>query len=266
MQAPPPYTPTRTSLSSSSSSRLLALPQHLLLAIVTHLDLPTIIFSLRMTCRPLYNICMADARQRLLPSWTARVRQRGYTTAAGREDGSEAAGGGVSVLKYRSRETAVLDLFIASSALSILRGNESILLLPEDGDEAGLAVQDVLLMQPRAKLEDSVIQYSKADKVAYSASVGSGEGSINEGGGTILTNDITVQLSAREAKLMLPFLSSSGGLADSGQVRTVMRPVVEVARADRERLEVTADNLVRGLKDVRVWREEKGRRAWYERS
>ena len=171
-------------------------------------------------------------------------------------------------MQHRTRETAVLDLYIATSALEQLRGSESTLLLPEGEDEAGRPVQDIFdFLQPRARVEDLVMKYGMVDKILYSDELSTepDRPAAMEGGGTIKATDISVHLSPREAKLFLPFLSSNGSSADSRQVRTVTRSVVELSRVDKERLEVTADNLVRALQNVRVWREERDGRGWYER-
>ncbi|ORY84161.1 hypothetical protein BCR35DRAFT_62406 [Leucosporidium creatinivorum] len=264
---PPAYSASRPTPSSPSLPGLLSLPQHLLLSILSHLPLASLCFSLRLTCRPLHLIATSLLRQQLLPSWHTRVKQRGNTTAAGGlweyQDTSEAA---PNVLGGRSRETIVLDHFIASIAMEALRSSESTLLQLADSS----ANQDLFeFMQPKARVEDLVVQWGREDGVVFlagdsgrgNAKAGAGAG----GGGTILGSDITVQLGPKQAKLFLPFKSSVGGGGSGSGVRTVEKCVVEVQRNEGETLEVVADQLVRGLKEVRVWREEKEGKGWYER-
>jgi hypothetical protein len=259
MLPPPPaysclsHSPTSSSPASSLTG-LLTLPQHLLLSILSHLPLPSLVFSLRATCRTLHLLATSLTRQQVVTSFHQQVQQRGHTTAAGSLwDVSQATGG--NVLQSRSRETAVLDLWASTLALAQLRNSESTLLQQAEGDSS--AGQDLFdFLQPKARVEDLVIEWGREDQVIYLEGGGAGEG-----GGTVLGTDVTVQLGRRSAKLLLPFRSSVGA---GGRVRTVERAVVEVGRAERDSLEVVADRLVKGLKVVRVWREEKEGKGWYE--
>lgn len=157
----------------------------------------------------------------------------------------------------------VLDLWAGSVALEQLRSSESILLQQSEGDSS--AVQDLFdFLQPKARVEDLVVEWGREDGVVYlegdAGRLSTETG--GKGGGTILGTDLSVQLGRAGAKLLLPFKSSVGA---SGGVRTVEKAVVEVVRGEGETLEVVADRLVKGLKDVRVWREESQGKGWYER-
>lgn len=84
------------------------------------------------------------------------------------------------------------------------------------------------------------------------------------GGGTIQSDDLSLQLGSKVVKVLLPMLSSN----EPGRV--VQRVVLEVPKEAQDTLEVTAERVVRALRQLRVWREEgTGRdgviRAWYER-
>lgn len=271
MLAPPPpaYTPSSHHSAAAPPPRasLLGLPQHLLLAVLSHLPLPALVFSLRLTCRPLHLIATALSREQLLPSWRERVRSKGWSTAAGTPLSYEHHSSTGGVLSTRSRETAVFDIFIAAVALEAQRRGESTLLILGHSS-AELDLFGAGGLQPRARVEDLVIRYGREDGVIYAEGdagrFGVGDGKVKPvagGGGTILSTDLSIQLSPSKARLLLPFRGSAPG-------RVVEKVALEVPREEGERLEVVADRVVEALKGVRVWREEpqagSSGKGWYE--
>lgn len=261
MSAPPPaysassyrhnFSNTATTTTTTAAPSLLTLPDHLLLAILSHLSLPHLVFTVRPTCTRLSLFASHLLRRQLFPIYSSKLRP-GYSTDAA----------SLSSTSTPNRETRVLDQFIAACAYEARQAEESsLLLLPSASTSAERDLFEFL--QPRARVEDLLLKYAKQDKIVYGGGVWE-----QKGGGTIQEDDVTVQLGTRTANVLLPFKSVGG---ESRGISTVPRSVMEVSREGvAERLEQTAEKLVAGLATVRVWREEGlgegGKRvAWYER-
>jgi hypothetical protein len=261
--APPPAYLPRTA--TKHLPTLVTLPDHLLLSILACLTLPDLAFNVRATTRKLYLFATHLLRRQLLPVWESKVHP-GYTTDAGglfrfNSYSVPSSPNDPSPLSLRSRETVIFDLFISACAYEANKSFESSLnLLPSASHSASHDLFEFL--QPRARIEDLVIRFGRQDKLIYAE--GDSGVSRGGGGGTILSEDVSVQLTPRSGRVMLPFASSNV----KGAV--VLKAVVEVKRDAGERLETTAEKIVDGLAGVRVWREE-GRGAdgkcvsWYAR-
>lgn len=260
---PPPAYSAAVSHAPSSRCKptLLDLPDHLILQILSYLDLPTLVFTARTTCRKLWLYTCSLTRQLVWPAWRRHV-QPGNTTDAASWYGDTSIPPDLTqrtrnILADRSREQAVLDLFVSASALHSLRTSESQLLI--ESLEQSRASQDIFgHLQPRARVEDLVIAWGIDDKILFSSNRPGG-------GGTIQAEDLSVQLMSKTAKVMLPMASSNE------QSRIVQRVVLEVPKENQETLEITAERVVRALRQLRVWREETvGKdgvsRGYYERA
>lgn len=261
---PPAYTPALNASSNrSAKASLSTLPDHLILQVLSYLDLPTLAFKLRRVSRKLWLFSSVLLRRAVLPTWRSKLRP-GYTSDVTSTSSSSSSDFNLerttNVLASRTREQAVLDLFVSACALRALHSSESSLLVSAQSS-ASTDVFDFL--QPRARVEDLVMQWGIDDGVLYSASAREMDGRGTRGGGTIQSEDVAVQLSSKVAKVLLPMQSSN----ERGRV--VPRVVLEVAKESDETLEVTAERIVRALKGLRVWREEAtGKdgvvRGWYE--
>jgi len=164
---------------------------------------------------------------------------------------SSASTSSVSAVDTLQRETKVLDLFIA------LKVHEDVML---DDSSLHLEREDSFkdlfdLMQPRSRLEDLVRDYGVREGVVYINPPGlnapssssttfrmdnSGTGSVNtgkqsSGPAPMSFSSLSISFSPRRVGLVL---------TASGRKRTI----VDVARTRDEKLEVTAEKLVRQLK------------------
>ena len=107
------------------------------------------------------------------------------------------------------------------------------------------------LLQPRARVEDLLIQYGGEDGFVRRESGGGGDEKKDEEG-MIWEEDVSVQLSSRKAKVLLPFAS------ESSRGRSIAKVVGEVDRAEGEALEMVAAKLVEVLARAKVERVRKG--------
>lgn len=235
------------------SPSLPGLPSHLLLHILSHLSLPDLILRVRLTSTQLHLLSTHLARHQLLPIYTSHISSPSHLPPqTSRPPAFPAA-----------RELVVLDLFIAACAVEASKSAESPLHLLASASRA--AHRDLFsFLQPRARVEDLVMRYAVADRVAFSSSP---TPAASSGGGTVDVSDIKIDLEPRRARLTLPFRRAG---ESARVVETVHKVVGETARDGAEALEVVAERLVRALARVRVWREEgvgRGGRVvgWYER-
>ena len=72
--------------------------------------------------------------------------------------------------------------------------------------------------------------------------------------------DISVRFSLRRVSLLLPGPSNTGSY---GETKTVGRVFAECSRDRGESLERSAERLVEGLRQARVWKKELGETVWY---
>ncbi|GAA5862923.1 hypothetical protein JCM8547_003622 [Rhodosporidiobolus lusitaniae] len=269
--APLPSQPSRT----SSSSLLESLPTHLLLSILSLVPLPTLIFDVKPTSRTLYLLVCSLAREWALPLWEDEVRRSaasrgqapstdplGVGGVAGGSAGdtlpwndSHSATTAVDRLPTRSRELAVLDLFLVALARSsALLEASSLFSASNDssalsaawtggaGDSSSLRSDLFGLMQPKARVEDLVIvEGGRRGLIEVEGEHGGRreeeKRAAGEGGkpATVRAQDVRVELKPRQAALLLPFRSVSG--------RAVWKAVIEVPRRAEDPLETVAGHL-----------------------
>ncbi|KAH9003752.1 hypothetical protein EDB86DRAFT_2798704 [Lactarius hatsudake] len=231
---PPPYTVPRTNINrlppppfqtaSRVALRLPELPSHVLLHIV-HRTFPQapdkdysrlerqrktlhwLATSLRLVNRTFYIACMHVLRSTFLPSYASLIRPP-YTSDPFPLSATPSAPS-TSAGLHRSRETAVLDLFIALKVLDDVWADETELHLGQPE-----AFRDLFdLMQPRARLEDLLHAYLAPARIDLSP--------------------YCVTFAPRRVGLVGPS----------------HRTIVEVERAKDESLEVAAKRLGRRLKE-----------------
>ncbi|GAA5896735.1 hypothetical protein JCM8208_007071 [Rhodotorula glutinis] len=279
--APPAYQATLQA--ARTSPKLDALPSHLLLRILAHLALPDLVLALRPASRTLYTHAMSLARMQGLPLWHDEVRaahaaraQGGGGAPLGSTDPLGAALEGAqgdataspayiaaapsstsspSPVMARSRELAVLDLFLVALSTSLARLGASSLLFTSEDDALRLVPGEKRadlwnLLQPRARCEDLV-----AASLAAAARARAAAGR-RDAAGAVRGEDVRVELKAREARVLLPFRSFGG--------RETWKAVASVARDSRDTLEAVAERLSYELQRVAVERETDGRSRWYE--
>jgi hypothetical protein len=253
--APPPYRPSASQ--PSFSPTLLTLPDHLLLTILSHLSLPTLSLLLRPTSRKLYLFATHLLRRSLYPRW-ARCLKHGFSTnpLGPSSSLSPSLSLSTSSILPRRRETAILDLYISSLVLVSLRSSESGLHLLVDHEEVETAswMWDLFeLLQPRARVEDLLIQYGGEDGFVRREFGGGGGGDEKKDEDRMIwEEDVSVQLSSRKAKVLLPFAS------ESSRGRSIAKIVGEVDRVEGEALEMVAAKLVEVLARAKVDRVGKG--------
>ncbi|GAA5910437.1 hypothetical protein JCM6882_007356 [Rhodosporidiobolus microsporus] len=285
--APPSYAAARRP--SHSLSRLERLPPHLLHLILHHLPLPALVFGLKPASRTLHLHALAVAREWALPLWRAEVERVGGTTdPLGEAEGYSQASqemhdlpaystsavqpSAPPALPARSRELAILDLFLVSLARSSAllaasslfgASNDSSALSASWGTDESSVRGDLFgLLQPRARGEDLVVRYGRERGVVelLPGAEGGGGGAWEKrrvGFGEIAAVDIRLELKTRQAALLLPFRSANG--------RVVWKTVVETPRRAQDGMECVARWLVDGLERVPLRRREDGRGArWYE--
>ncbi|KAI9461898.1 hypothetical protein BJY52DRAFT_163713 [Lactarius psammicola] len=231
---PPPYSVPRTSQSrlppppftatSHAALTLPELPSHVLLHIV-HRTFPQapdkdysklerqrktlhwLATSLRLVNRTFYIACMHVLRSTYLPSYASLIRPP-YTSDPFPLSATPSAAG-TSAPLHHSRETAVLDLFIALKVHDDVWADETELHLGQPE-----AFRDLFdLMQPRARLEDLLHTYLAPARIDLSP--------------------YSVTFAPRRVGLVGPS----------------RRTIVEVERTRDESLEVAAKRLGRRLKD-----------------
>lgn len=192
------------------------------------------------------NVILRDA---LLPVWESKVRLGHSSDPLGKRARGRGVEGG------KGRELAVLDLFVAACAHEASRAHESELHLLLSASTS--AERDVYeLLQPRARVEDLVIRYGAEDAVIEVR--GADEKPQRDGEAIVLAADLSVVLTGKTAKLLLPFPS----LSEKGVC--VPKTVVEVGRRDGDSLEVAANALVAGLAQVQL-RRFGGSSGWYKK-
>ncbi|GAA5999748.1 hypothetical protein JCM10207_005890 [Rhodosporidiobolus poonsookiae] len=284
-------------------SPLESLPTHLLLTILRHLPLHDLAFALKPSSRTLNLAAVAVAREWALPLWLSEVeaaaRARGAPHTASSSPLSEASAfdaGGDTLPTYttpqppaqaqppgplspRSRELAILDLFVVSLARTSRLLAMSSLFSAENDSSAlsaswatqlgGGGVRDDLfgLLQPRARTEDLAIAEGRRQGLVERDAAGrNGPG---QPGGVpadprcvVRALDVRIELKPRTAAFLLPFPSSSGRVGSA-----VWKPVVEVSRRPAaDSPETVARWLIDELVWVRLRRRDDGRGgAVYER-
>lgn len=251
----PPPLYSRALTPPPNTSRLLALPDHILLQILTKLPLPTLSLALRLTNKKLFLLSSHILRNSFLPAYTTKVKMRNHTTdTAGLEITAVDARSGEGATMRPGREVEVLDLFISACINEAVKALESeLFLLPSASTSAERDIFD--LLQPKARVEDLIIAYGVQDGIIRS------DWRENEMGDSaqVVAGDLAVPLSASTAKLMLPFPSSS-----SRKGAVVMKSVLEVRRRPDETLEKTAESVLDQLARIALVREG-GRKGWYFR-
>ncbi|GAA5893891.1 uncharacterized protein JCM6883_003665 [Sporobolomyces salmoneus] len=259
LSAPPPPYATAPLDSKPSPSPLLRLPTHLLLQILSHVSLPTLVYSIKPVCRILHLAACTVTRSRpdIQQTWHKRIRgssgifssspigsRSNQTEVTIETSGEEGVG-----LATRTREERVHDLYIASRARFERDRFESVLLLEggedamDDDEEEGTRSFERDLFgfwQPKARCEDLVIERGKKDgwieipsPPATRADGSSSEGEVT--GRLVREEDLKVELKLRSAKLLLPILGSGS--------RAVWKGVVEVDRLPNGTLEQVAYRL-----------------------
>lgn len=254
LDLPPPLYTRRLTVSSRPKEvpNLLALPDHLILQILAEIPLPSLALSVRLTNRKLLLFSSHLLRRALLPIYKSKIQDNFSSDATGLK-GITPVGTDGGVTTPPSRELAVLDIFISACIHEAVRSHESELyILPSASTSAE---RDIFrLLQPRARVEDLLIAYGVQDEIIRYQLARPSVGDST----SVVAGDVSVQLLARSARLMLPFPST----ATRGKV--VMKCVVEVQRKEGERLERTAESLVEGLAKIALVREG-GNRGWYLR-
>ncbi|GAA6060095.1 hypothetical protein JCM10212_003503 [Sporobolomyces blumeae] len=284
--APPPYTATpHASASSSPSSRspLLRLPIHLLFQVLSHAPLPTLVFSLKPTCRTLYLAACAEARGRpgSRSGWASGVQRAAKTTRLARpssgilqthaapstsrplqEQVERGRARSEKVTLARTREEEIYDLYIACLARTEQNRFESVLLVDEatgggvfddDSGEGGIERDMFNLMQPRARCEDLVIETGRRQGWIERATDGRIDVKSSTGA-TINAQDVKVELGFRSAKLLLPMAGSSS------TSRPVWKAAVEVPRSSTDTIEVLAARIAEAVRSKAIRRVGEGDR------
>ncbi|GAA5874791.1 hypothetical protein JCM16303_002984 [Sporobolomyces ruberrimus] len=266
VDAPPPYVDASSSSPPSSTSPLLRLPTHVLLQILSHADLPTLVFTLKPTCRALHLSACAVTRSRpsIMKKWESGVRRSAATSSKRRipstsispthlsDTGQHISREGTRLTR-RTREEEVYDVYIASLARYERDKFESYLLLEggeevdEREDEGTRSFERDLFgfLQPKARCEDLVIQLG--------INRGWIEGGLIEGDDAckgqnieskkVREEDIKVELKSKSAKLLLPVMGNAS--------RPVWRGAIEVVRSDVDTLEELALALSRAFERSR---------------
>lgn len=244
---PPPAYVARTPAPQRFQPTLAALPEHVLLDIISRLSLTDLHGSVRRTSRRLYLASTHLLRQWLLPSWNANLRGGwgsdplglGASAATLATDEPIQTHSGSpnpcrkpatscnSVFRFRTNEGAAFDLFVATCALELAHATASAL-LDRPSFTPSTAHDLFTFLQPRARVADLVvaraceaglaapIDRARARKEARDAGAPAGGASI-----WIWGEDLGVQLGLKKVDLLLP---RRGG---------VMRVVVEVERGGR---------------------------------
>jgi hypothetical protein len=280
---PPPPAYSSASAPPGSRSCLESLPSHLLLRILGHLSLADLVFGLRPTSRTLFLHAISLAREQAYSLWLDQVHRAAKKGAppstdplgrAGEEGGhaedvrsapptydreAETSTGG-SVFASRSHELAVFDHFLVALARSSYKLSASTLLFTNEDDALRMpndVRQDLFgLMQPRARVEDLLIQLGRGrgwiaqgDGEAQSGKAGPAE--------RIVADDLRVDLKLRDVRMLLPCRSGARNVA--------WMPLFGVNRKKGDTLETLARCLALGMNSVRLTRrgDASGLR-WYE--
>ncbi|KAM0751297.1 hypothetical protein T439DRAFT_325445 [Meredithblackwellia eburnea MCA 4105] len=235
---------TKDKATPRQTPTLLGLPEHILLTILSYLPLPTLCLHVRLTNRQLLLFSSVILRRSLLPVWESKKRPAFTSDPMGKRRGKRDG----EQQHQRSRELAVLDLFIAACVHEAVRAHESELhLLPSVSHSAERDIFD--FMQPKARLEDLVIRYGREDGTIAAESAEQDEWKVSAG-------DLSVTLLARSAKLLLPFLSQH----QKGVVS--LKTVTELPRRESDSLEEIASGLAGGLATMRLMRHA-GKEVFY---
>ncbi|GAA5935870.1 hypothetical protein JCM3775_007351 [Rhodotorula graminis] len=284
--APPAY--QATPHPARTPPKLDALPSHLLLRILAHLSLPDLVLALRPASRALYVHAMSLARMQGLPLWHDEVRAAAAQRAQGgaplgssdplgaalQDPGADAAPSPAyttaatatptsssSPLSTRSRELAVLDLFLVALSTSLARLGASSLLFTSEDDALRLVPGEKRadlwnLLQPRARCEDLLAASLAAAAAARAGAGRGGQGAGRDAAGAVRGEDVRVELRAREARVLLPFRSGGG--------RETWKGVASVARDSSEPVEALVERLSYELERAAVQRRTDGLSRWYE--
>ncbi|PWN24272.1 hypothetical protein BCV69DRAFT_280162 [Microstroma glucosiphilum] len=184
-----------------------------------------------------------------------------------------------------TRETKVLDLYIASTTRRELDAQESSLFSSEvsdDADDMAATSDDRALFelwQPRSRLEDLLILAGLERGVFLRRGMsrprieekGQSNSTGQNGDLVIVAEDISVHFALKEVRILLPFQAGGGGRATSlGLVPLVRRPVLQMPRERSSTLEVSAQQIIQQLSRTplpikRVEVSHSGRnQTWYE--
>lgn len=228
MDPAPPYS---AQAPDQTTPTLLGLPPHLLQRILAQVPLPTLLHALLLVDRRCHQLARARLRALVLPVWLSKISPTSSSDPFGGPTLSDSKG--PPRWQVRSREMAVLDLFVVAVVQETVNVEESELLLPATSHAIELDLFQFL--QPRARTEDLAIALLAEDPVPH-----------------IDPHDITVTLASkgRRGSLLLPFRSSSGGR------NTVAKVVAEARVEEGDPLERLARRLVQGLRTVPLRRTQ----------
>ncbi|BGO91871.1 hypothetical protein NBRC10512_007662 [Rhodotorula toruloides] len=290
MQTPAPP-PAYSAFPPACAPRSLfeSLPSHLLLRILSDLSLSDLIFALRPASRTLFLHATSLAREQAYGIWVEEVQRMASSRrgapppstdplgraeeCAGHAEDVETAppsynpdpgqSGTDTLLSSRTRELAVFDLFIVALARSSYKLSASTLLFTNEDDALRIPSdvrQDLFgMMQPRARVEDLLIQLGRRRGWIVQASAGAQSDKTSEAArlSGIVADDLRVDLKLREVRMLLPCRGSGRGL--------VWRPVFGTNRSEGDTLETLARCLALGMQGVRVTRHEDATKLrWYQ--
>lgn len=259
-QPPPPYINYYSNINTSLiklEPNLLNLPDHLILNILSNLNLIDLTFNIRTLNKKLQIFSKNLLRLKLLPSWLNKIRNNYSSDPLGLTQFQE----------EENRESKILDLFVTSVSQKELLLGESTLHLSLELSASESAERDLFnLLQPRARLEDLIIVKGKSIGLVRNRGISGNFRSdnimIKEGDvrvGVIREQDISVDLTGKSAKLLLPFESSSS------RGRVVNKGVVEVNRTEKDSLEGIAEILLDRLSVIGLVREGNSSTSWYRK-
>ncbi|KAJ8294366.1 hypothetical protein OF846_002895 [Rhodotorula toruloides] len=274
---------------SAPRSLLESLPSNLLLRILSDLSLSDLIFALRPASWTLFLHATSLAREQAYGIWVEEVQRMASSRrgapppstdpleraeeGAGHAEDSHAVppsydpdpgqSGTDTLLSSRTRELAVFDLFIVALARSSYKLSASTLLFTNEDDALRIPSdvrQDLFgMMQPRARVEDLLIQLGRRRGWIVQASAGAQSDKTSEAArlSGIVADDLRVDLKLREVRMLLPCRGSGRGL--------VWRPVFGTNRSEGDTLETLARCLALGMQGVRVTRHEDATKLrWYQ--
>lgn len=250
-EPPPAY-----SALPSHSPTLSTLPSHVLLAIVSNLNIEDLHSSVRLTSRQFYIVSTYVLKQRLLPSWYANLRDphRWGSDPEGLDAPSPAATAATSVFRFRTNECSVFDLFVSACALDAANASASSL-LPKPSCTPSATLDLFAFLQPKARLADLIVTYGSRTNLV-SPTDRDRTGTSSEAA-IVRGEDIEVRVGQWKVEVLLPRLSPSG---------RVHRVVCEVEREKGEAGEALVARCVGRLLAGGVARRggEGGKGAWYE--
>lgn len=163
-----------------------------------------------------------------------------------------------------TRETRVLDLYIASTSRRELDAQESSLFsseMTDDADDMAATSDDRALFelwQPRSRLEDLLIDAGTERGVFLRRGQGGLPPPRGEKGGpastgetddlVVVAEDISVHFALREVRVLLPFRAAGGSRAPTlNLVPLVRRPVLQMPRERSSTLEGSAQQIIQQL-------------------